>query len=227
MKRKWKEVYERLPIERQRKSLMEINGFTNYCTDVNAVREHIVARLGEEVPMSEKAHICEVGCGCGDKLFYFYQKGHYCYGIDYSKNMIKRVRQEMPQARLEVCEANKLPFEDNSMDFVFSYGVFLYFETEEYMYEVLEEMYRIAKPTAVVYIGDIPDIWEKENIIKLRGEPEEGYEHTFYDMNDFIQWFKAKDIKSVSADYTLIPGYKLSHYRFNITAKLNKTKGAE
>ena len=41
MERKWKKVYERLPIERKDKSLTEISGFTNFCSDPQVFNENV------------------------------------------------------------------------------------------------------------------------------------------------------------------------------------------
>ena len=222
--RKWKDVFERLPIERKDKSLTEISGFTNFCKDPKRFRENVVTSLNKELMVLGKsdASVCEVGCGCGDKLSFFYQQGFSCYGIDFSKTMIERGKIEIPKADLYIGEACNLPFENNSMDFVFSYSVFFYFENAAYCCQVLEEMYRIAKPQGIICVWDLPDIMERGSIIALRGEHEKGYEHTYYDMNEFIQWFKNKDIDSVKSEYLIMPEYKLSQSRFNITARLNK-----
>ena len=221
-KRKWKEVYERLPIERKDRSLTEISGFTNFCYNPKVFRKKIIQNLLKEFDLKSKVNICEIGCGCGDKLSYFYRLGHRCFGVDYSENMIKRARKEMPNAKLYYREANQLPFKKNSMHFVFSYSVFIYFESKHYCDQVLKEMYRIAKPKATICIWDVPDIQEKNNVIKLRGCHQKGYEHTYYDMNYFIQWFKKRKIKNIKSEYTPIKEYKLSNYRFNITVKLDK-----
>jgi len=221
-KRNWQEVYERLPLERKDKSLTEIAGFDGYCTDIALFRLKVLTNLLAEFDARDRVNVCEVGCGCGDKLNFFHQLGHHCFGIDYSENMIKRARQEMPTAEFYVGEAAKLPFADHSMDFVFSYGVAMYFESWEYCDKVLSELYRIAKPQATICVWEISDIREKEKVMAFRGEHKPGYEHTYYDMNDFIQWFKVREIKTVKSEYVIIPEYKHSPHRFNITAKLNK-----
>ena len=221
-KRKWKEVYERLPIERKDKTLTEINGFNNYCNDLSLFRLKVLTNLWKEFSGGDSADICEVGCGAGDKLSFFYNLGYPCHGVDYSENMIKRAKQEMPKAKLYAMEASKLPFADNSMDFIFCYSVFIYFESWKYCSQVLEELYRIAKPNAVICIWDVPDIKEKEKVQSFRGEPEPGYDHTYYDMNDFIQWFKNKEIESVKSQYLIIPEYKHSYHRYHITIKLKE-----
>ncbi len=221
-KRKWKEVYERLPIERKEEGLTRISGFTNFCSDARSFRLKVLQNLLKEFPFGSVMNVCEVGCGCGDKLTFFYQLGHRCFGVDYSHNMIERAKKEMPDAQLHVSQANRLPFPDNAMDFVFSYGVAMYFESTKYLYEFLKEIYRIAKPGATICIWDVPDVKDKGKVLAFRGKHAKGYEHTYYDMNDLIQWFKSKKILSVKCEYSFIPEYRFSFHRFNITAVLNK-----
>lgn len=129
----------------------------------------------------------------------------------------------MPKAKLFTGEANKLPFKSNSMDIVFAYSVFIYFENEKYLNQVLSEMYRIAKPEGMICIWDVPDIMDKQKVISFRGKPQKGYEHTYYDMNTFFKWFKEKKIKFISSEYIVIPEYRHSYHRFNINVKLNKS----
>jgi ubiquinone/menaquinone biosynthesis C-methylase UbiE len=220
--RKWKEVYERLPLERQDKSLAEISGFDKSCTNYEAFRKAIFAELLKVSKIKKASSVCEVGCGCGDKLALFYDSGYRCFGVDYAQNMIKRAKQEMPSADLHVSEANMLPFADNSMDLVFSYSVFFYFENWQYTCKVLEQMYRVAKPDAVICIWDLPDVEKKDQIETLYRQAQAGYEHTYFNRNDFIQWFKLKKIKQVRADFKFLPFYRHSSFRFNVTAKLAK-----
>jgi ubiquinone/menaquinone biosynthesis C-methylase UbiE len=220
--RKWQEVYERLPLERKDKTLTEISGFDKFCSDYAAFRKTVFADLLEDSGIRKGARVCEVGCGCGDKLGLFYGAGYRCSGVDYSRNMIQRAKQEMPLAELHVVEAAKLPFPDNSMDLVFAYSVFIYFEDWPYARQALEEMVRVAKSDACVCVWDVPDIKEKARVESFRGAAQAGYEHTYYDMNDFIQWFKEKNVKLVRAGYKPMPFYKHSYFRFNVTAKLDK-----
>jgi ubiquinone/menaquinone biosynthesis C-methylase UbiE len=220
--RKWRQVYERLPIERKDKTLSEISGFDKYCTDGEALRSTVFNNLLKESAIKVPGDVCEVGCGCADKLIFFDKAGYRCHGVDYSATMIERAKKEIPSGEFYHCDASELPFADNSMDLVFSYSVFVYFEGWDYAVKVLKEMYRIAKDNAAICIWDVPDIKEQDKVEAFRGVPEKGYEHTYYDMNDFIQWFKAAGVLKVKAGYFFIPVYKHSLYRFNVTAITKK-----
>jgi ubiquinone/menaquinone biosynthesis C-methylase UbiE len=221
-KRKWHEVWERLPVERKDMSLGVISGFDKYCTDPQGLRMGVFNSLLAESALKKFGNVCEVGCGCGDKLTLFDKAGYKCFGVDYSANMITRAEQEIPGGTFHVSEAGVLPFADNSMDFIFSYSVFFYFENWAYAAQVLSEMYRIAKPQATICIWDVTDIKEQKNVESFRGTSSSGYEHTYYDMNDFIQWFKMKGVSCVKAEYVLLPFYKHSAHRFNVTAVVKK-----
>jgi SAM-dependent methyltransferase len=216
--KKWREVWERLPVERKNKSLAEISGYEQYCTDFEKLQHAVFNNLLENSKLKPNGNVCEVGCGCGDKLVLFNQAGYKCSGVDYSSSMIDRVKKEIPTGDFHVSEASILPFPSNSMDLVFSYGVFFYFDSWAYAMKALEEMYRIAKPQATICVWDVADVREQKVVESFRGAPQPGYEHTYFDMNDFMQWFKNKGCSQLKTEYFSMPFYKLSAHRFNVTA---------
>jgi len=217
--RKWKEVYERLPLERATCSLADISGFNRYCDDQEALRHFVFRRLaGLQRGSSPGRTVCAVGCGCGDKLKLFCEAGFQCFGVDYSSSMIERAKVEMPAAQLFNSEAIELPFPSACADIVFSFSVFIYFEAWDYAARALEEMWRVARPGAVVCVWDVPDVNRKKEVEAFRGPAEQGYEHTYYDMNDFVRWFLEHGASEVRSEYVVLPFYKHSLSRFHITA---------
>ena len=91
------------------------------------------------------------------------------------------------------------------MDFIFSYSVIFYFDSWDYCQKVFSEMYRIAKPGAVICICVSLTSGEKRKSRRFSGDPEPGYEHTYYDMNDIIQWFKSREIAGIKSEYLFMP----------------------
>ena len=51
-------------------------------------------------------------------------------------------------------EANDIPFKDRYFDKCFSWGVFLYFPSQEYVDQVISEMKRVTKNR--IFIGELP-----------------------------------------------------------------------
>jgi ubiquinone/menaquinone biosynthesis C-methylase UbiE len=67
--------------------------------------------------------ILDVGCGYGRDSIYFYNEEFNVVGIDYSENaiatgrkLLEKINADESRIRLEVCDANNLPFEDESFD---------------------------------------------------------------------------------------------------------------
>lgn len=110
--------------------------------------------------------ILDIGCGYGRHARYLSEdKKFTCnnyYGIDISEYMLRRmlkVKKEeynfFPQADVKlICMAvEKLPFDDNSIDFVFSSSVFIHMDKEKVKNTVLE-VGRVLKPGGVFAFED-------------------------------------------------------------------------
>jgi ubiquinone/menaquinone biosynthesis C-methylase UbiE len=95
--------------------------------------------------------ILEIGCGAG---FLAQELQQYDYwGVDYSKWLIKKHVSLFPEHNVMMSEADDLPFEDNSFDIVFCYGVFQYLPSTEYAEKAIEEMKRVARKA--IFLGDL------------------------------------------------------------------------
>ena len=74
----------------------------------------------------------EVGCGRGSLSAYFSDAGFYCYLVDSSEEVIEVAKNIFQQNKLKanfsVGDTYNLDFSDNSMDVVFSIGLFEHFE---------------------------------------------------------------------------------------------------
>jgi len=103
--------------------------------------------------------ILEVGCGAGYMTEFFIKNGLNYTGVDYSETLVEK-NKEFFGANVAVAEANALPYEDNSFDFVFVWSVFQYFDSYEYLVTVLEELERVCK--RVVFIGDLREGCRKQ-----------------------------------------------------------------
>lgn len=110
--------------------------------------------------------ILDLGCGYGRLAAYLSkQKKITCnkyYGIDISESLLrrmlgyKRAYNLFPSAEFSlICSAgDKLPFEDNSIDFVRASSIFLSLETEQLKHN-LAEIARVIKPGGVFVFEDL------------------------------------------------------------------------
>ena len=80
--------------------------------------------------------ILEIGCGSGVTTLHLAKNGRICTAIDYSKSSIDLLNSAIEQLKLNVevkllDARKKLPFDDNSFDYVFQAGLLEHFTREE------------------------------------------------------------------------------------------------
>jgi SAM-dependent methyltransferase len=93
--------------------------------------------------------VLDVGCGSGVFLRTVSDLGARPYGLDASLALLRVARVRVPEAELQVGDAESLPFEDDSFDVVTGFNSF-FFAAD--MIAALREAGRVAKPGAPVLI---------------------------------------------------------------------------
>ena len=91
--------------------------------------------------------ILEIGFGMGTDLFQFASNGAEVYGIDLSPKHLEITQRRFElyglNANLQLADAENMPFDDNSFDGVYSFGVIHHTPN---MQKTIEETYRVLKP---------------------------------------------------------------------------------
>jgi len=91
--------------------------------------------------------VLEAGCGAGVDLARFAKGGAVVTGVDISPAAIDLARANLSQqglgADLRVADAERLPFDDASFDFVFAHGVVQYTANPQ---RLIDEVRRVLKP---------------------------------------------------------------------------------
>ena len=110
--------------------------------------------IAEFLDIKPNDRVLEVGCGAGGLAQYL---DCIYTGIDFSLPLTRRCMQFFKLPAI-YAEANDIPFKDGYFDKCFSWGVFLYFPSEEYGVEVIKEMMRVTNHSSGkhIFIGDIP-----------------------------------------------------------------------
>jgi len=114
----------------------------------------------KDVSAMKPGKILEIGCGSCRNLLPFAKAGFDCYGIDFSKNMLKYAREYCKKYDFNVvlkkaC-AEKLPFPDSSFDYVLSIATLHHLNRNEQEMAV-KEMARVLKPKGIALIA----VWNK------------------------------------------------------------------
>lgn len=99
---------------------------------------------------NNEVSILEVGFGQGTDLVQFAKAGAKCTGIDYTPKHFELAQLNFQlrglEADLRLGDASDLPFEDNSFDKVYSFGVLHHTPDIE---KCIDEVYRVLKPGGV------------------------------------------------------------------------------
>ena len=99
--------------------------------------------------------VLDVGCGYGRTLDELYHDGYRnLIGIDFSKGMIERGKQQFPYLDLRVKENAKISLPDASIDAVILFAVLTCIWTNEEQEQLLTEIRRILKPQGILYVND-------------------------------------------------------------------------
>lgn len=99
-------------------------------------------------------HVLEIGIGQGTDMMQFAQAGAICHGVDITENHLKLTALNATLRGVEVdlheADATRLPFADNSIDCVYSFGVLHHIPEIE---QVVREIHRVLKPGGKVMIA--------------------------------------------------------------------------
>jgi ubiquinone/menaquinone biosynthesis C-methylase UbiE len=142
--------------------------FTNYPA-------FLAKYLTEKYLIKKNSRLLDLGCGRGEFLRGFVKQGMDGYGIDQADT----AKEICPTAQIKVVNLeDRLPFEDNYFDVVFSKSVVEHFYYPE---KILAEIYRVLKPNGLV-ITMTPD-WAY-NIISFHEDFTHRTAFTLQSLND-------------------------------------------
>lgn len=105
-------------------------------------------------PPMQGMKVLDVGCGTGSDLALYCQAGCNGYGVDLSPAMLKVARKKLgDSADLRLCDAAKMPFQDEFFDLILST-----YTLHEMPYEnrsaVIREMIRVVKRDGRLLLTD-------------------------------------------------------------------------
>ena len=148
--------------------------------------------------------ILEVGCSAGNDLQLFPEELA-VLGIDTSELAIKKAKENLPKFSFKTGNITAIPFENSSIDFVFTRNLFNYLDTKD-IKKGIDELFRVSKK----YIFNIELF--SENDEKLADNP------PTYGKNMKNYWldYKVKIISNVDMHEEIDP----EKSRFTLLRKL-------
>jgi SAM-dependent methyltransferase len=110
-----------------------LNACLNYISTIEGVRD-----------------VLDAGCGTGVYLHAMEKRGLRVFGIDYSYNMVKRVRTKYGTKNVLVSSLYHVPFKQQVFDIIIVQGVFQHLETQE---DAIFEMYRCLRHGGLIILN--------------------------------------------------------------------------
>lgn len=176
-----------------------------YATDADLHYNEEMAKFIRDLAVSLRVqNVLEVGCSVGNDLKLF-PKEIVVNGVDNNEHAIKRAQQEFPHFRFKVASIISLPYEDASMDFVFTRNTLNHIQNKD-VKKSFEELFRVSKK----YIVNIETFSENEDVI--------GQNPTLTGRNARRHWssFKVKVISDVDMHKEIDPRQS----RFTLVRKI-------
>ncbi|MBC9811572.1 class I SAM-dependent methyltransferase [Crocinitomicaceae bacterium CZZ-1] len=131
----------------------------------------------EQLLLKEKGSvILDLACGSGRFLNYA------TIGIDVSEEMIKVSQKKFREKKLYVADGEHLPLEDNSVDVIFSFHLFMHLNDEK-IARILTECNRVLKDNGKV-IFDIPSKKRRQLLNKKRNGWHGSYSMALKDLKE-------------------------------------------
>lgn len=94
--------------------------------------------------------ILDVGAGWGNFVLACLERGYDAVGLEFDDNKIAKSRERLSTEQMVQGRAEELPFQDNSFDFINVGEVIEHVRNPK---KVLQEIYRVLKPSGHVYIS--------------------------------------------------------------------------
>jgi len=118
--------------------------FWDKYTDDNESRyNEEFARFTRDLAISLRCtSVLEIGCGTGIDLRLFPDTFE-IHGIDLNESALKIAKEKLPHATFRIGDITSLPFEDSSVDFVFTHQLLNYLD-DDTLTKGISEMYRVA-----------------------------------------------------------------------------------
>ncbi len=93
----------------------------------------------------------EGGCGMGNYIAYYAERGYNVIGLDFAQRALKTLHTRQPKLKLCGGDVSKLPFADRTFDLYYSGGVVEHFESGAA--PSLKEAHRVLKDDGVLLIS--------------------------------------------------------------------------
>jgi len=145
----------------------------HYDEDVAVIDERRIKHFFKEIKFNKVNRFLDIGCGVGWALKYCFNKGLKCFGFDISIKAIGLTKKNLnPEIEILVADGKKVPFADETFDFVSSLGTIEHFSSPA---KGLEEIERVTKKGGQILLVVPNSYWilSKFKLYKGTEQPQE------------------------------------------------------
>ena len=134
------------------------------------------------------ASVLDIGCGAGHKTKYLSEHGFKVIGADFSEEMIKIAREQVPQVEFRVLDLYKLDSLEQTFDCVFAQEVFLHIPKKD-VEGIFQKVKKVLKKGGLFYIA-VKEAREGLPDERMETENDYGYEY-----QRFFSYFSLPEIE--------------------------------
>ncbi|TSC68152.1 MAG: type 12 methyltransferase [Parcubacteria group bacterium Gr01-1014_56] len=137
------------------------------------------------------AEVLDVGCGAGHKTAYLTKHGFRVTGADFSEEMVKIAREQLPSLEFKVLDLYEVDTVGKVFDCVFAQAVFLHIPKKDVL-GIFQKVKKILKEGGVFYIA-VKEQHEGAPDEKVEVENDYGYEYerffSYYSVPELEKFF--------------------------------------
>lgn len=122
----------------------------NFQKIVKGVSERSYVKKFTEKYLSSGSRILEGGCGRGQYVYALQKWGYKAEGLDFAPKTVKKIQELFPELKITLGDVRSLPFEQNTFDGYWSFGVIEHFF--EGFETIASQMARVVRPGGFVFV---------------------------------------------------------------------------
>ncbi len=124
--------------------MMDKQFWEDYANNADSNYNEEFAKFISNLAVSLKCtSVLEVGCNAGNDLKLFPEQIE-VHGVDSNENIINKAKERLPSFNFKIGSVTELPYEETSIDLIFTHGFFNYLEDES-VSKGIEELFRVSK----------------------------------------------------------------------------------
>lgn len=229
----WKDVWSRRTFEPNadiHTSLIKANGFDTGYGDYDSASFHkLVLDAARRVNLLDSDIVLDLGCGSGAFIYSLINiSSCKCIGVDYSQPLIDIAKEHIPNVDFICSDAIDFTIDFDSVDVVFSHGVFIYFPNHQYVANVIKKLGALIKKGGRLCLLDLNDEDKISDFHKVRSSKFSSIDEyaAHYENLDqlFLSKIYIKELLEANGFHNICffphahPDYFNSKYRFNVMA---------